>query len=592
MIIKNELDYSGLIAKLLQETLIALDVETEEFSSEKQYSFQLALDGIGVYASNSVKAFIPTKFLKPDFQQVLDKSEIIMHNAKFDLTILEKQGYEIENVKYHDTLIMSWLLNENRISHGLKELAKSVLKVQEVVEFKDVSPRPIKEDFGMFQSDYDGVYAEWLNELGKYCISDCKYTFKLFEKFKPRLEEQGIWNAYEKVELPMISVLMSMENRGIKLDKRYLIEIGDQMDQDIIQLQGEIWKEAGRQFDINSPKQLSEVLFKEKGYKLTDEFKTPTGVYSTNVNALNYLHRTYPNEILVQKILEYRELFKLQSTYIKGLLEKELNGCIHTSFKQHGTVTGRLSSSNPNLQQLPRRDDKYDIRKAFVPRAGYVFVISDLSQIELRVMAYLSQDPVMLDLFQKGSDIHQETADIIGCDRNVAKTVNFGISYGRSAFGMAKGLGISEKEAEKFINSYFSKFRRIKILIEQAKNTIKNKYAIQTILKRRRRFPDYAAARKAKNWKEISRIERQAINSIVQGSAADIIKVQMRNLYRRLKGFDAHILVQIHDELIVEVPKEKAEEVLKIVKHEMENAIKLKNVSIVAEPFISDMWKK
>jgi DNA polymerase I len=593
MIVKTKEQYKEVIEKLKEESIIAMDTETQEFSKERTHAFELDLDGVGVY-SPSVKAYIPVEYLDKTFQEVLDKPEIIFHNFKFDGVIIQKQGYDISKIKYHDTMIMSWLLNENRFSHGLKNLAESVLKVkkEKIVEFRDVNKRPVLEEYGLFPDEFEKDTKIWLKNLGMYCIDDCKYTYKLFHKFKPKMEKEDLWPVYEKVEMPIIKLLIDMEVRGIKINLKYLRRIGDAINQDVIELQAKIWTEAGREFDINSPKQLAEVLYKERELRLPEEFRTPTGAYSTNVKALEFLERNNPEDKLVGSLLKYRELFKLSSTYIKGLFERNKDGVIYASFKQHGTQTGRFSSSNPNLQQLPRRNDKYDIRKAFVAREGYTFVICDLSQIELRVIAYLSKDPIMMKAFQEGKDIHQETADKIKSSRTIAKTVNFGIAYGTSAYGMAKNLGISKQEAEKFIKEYFMQFKKLAILMVQAKNTLKRNYAIRTLFRRKRRFPKYAQARKDNDWKLIGHIERQSINSIVQGSAADLIKLQMRELAKVLPEYDAHMVVQIHDEVIVECPKEKAEEVLKVVKHTMEHAIELPGIPLVADGFISNYWKK
>lgn len=593
LIIKTKEAYTELIEKLIQEEYIAMDTETQEFDEENTHVFDLDLDGIGVY-TDGCKAYIPQKLLDKEWQKVLDGPNIIFHNAKFDLNILQKEGYNIDNLKYEDTMLMSWLVNENRSSHALKSLAQSVLKVKEenITKFGEVMKRPTKESLGLFHEMYDEEYEKWEKQLGLYCIDDCKYTYKLFKKWKTKLEQDEIWNAYRKIELPLVRVLMDMENRGICLDCDYLRDIGGKIEKDIIRYQAEIWQEAGKEFDVSSSKQLSEVLYNEKGYSLPDEYKTPTGAYSTNEAALKYLADKHSEDKLPSLILKYRDVFKLHTTYINGFLEKQRDGVIYGSFRQTGAKTGRLSSSNPNLQQLPRRDDEYNIRKAFKAREGYTFVIGDLSQIELRVMAFLAKDPNMISIFQKGGDIHAETANLMGVDRVVAKSLNFGVAYGATAYSIAKGLGISLEEGEDFVRNYFKKFEKVALFIVQAKNTINRKYAIQTISKRRRRFPLFAQARKNKDWAQVKRMQRQAVNAIIQGSAADIIKAQMRDVHKALKGHDAHLLVQIHDELIVECPIEKAEEVKKIVKDSMENAIILPGVPIITEPEISDEWKK
>jgi DNA polymerase-1 len=598
MIIKSQKQFEEVVEKILKEEYIAVDTETEEFSTIKTHAFHLGLDGVGVY-SKSVKAYLPYKLLNTPvnrvlFQEVLDSCRLIFHNAKFDLTVFQAHGWIIEKIQYEDTIIMAWLLNENRNSFRLKKLVESVLKVKKdkIVEFRSVKKRPIIEDYGMFTEDYPKDLETWEKQLGMYCIDDCKYTYKLFMKFKPKMEQEGLWRDYSKLELPLIKVIMDMENRGISIDMNYLDKIGEDIEQDIIHLQADIWKEAGKEFDINSPKQLSEVLYIDKKYSLTAEYLTKTGAKSTNIGALNYLKQAYPKDKLLDNLIKYREVFKLHSTYIKGLKERNQGGVIYASFRQIGTQTGRMSSSNPNLQQIPRRDDKYDIRKVFVPRQGYKFVICDLSQIELRVAAYLSKDPIMVKAFQSGKDIHQETADIMGVSRNISKTINFGVLFGTTGYGMSKNLGITVEEADKFISNYFNKFKKLSILIEQAKNTMKKNYAVWTLLKRKRRFPEYAKACKEKDWKAIGRMERQSINSIIQGSAADMIKVMMRNLHEVLPKYNSHLLVSIHDEVLVECPADKAKDVLEVVKHTMENAIKLGDVPVVAEGIIADCWKK
>lgn len=596
MIIKTQEQFDTFFYKIQDLEIFALDTETEKFTKEKDQPQDLKMDGFGIYGKD-VKGYISWEIIKdniPELQTIIDKVPVIFHNAKFDLKILKCHGFDVENIFYHDTMIMSWLLDENRYSHALKELAKTVLKVnkESVVKFGDVMERPVLEEYGLFPDEYYKDILIWEKQLGNYCIDDCKYTFKLFELFKTKMEEQDLWSVYTKLELPVIKVLMDMEMRGITMNTEYLKEIGGKMEKQLIQLQATIWKDVGREFKITSAKQLGVVLYTDRGYTLTDEFKTPKGAFSTNVHALNYLGREHPEDTLIQNILKYREISKLHSTYIVGLLAKQREGVIHPSFRQQGTVTGRLSCSNPNLQQIPRREDEYNIRKAFIPRKGYVFVICDLSQIELRVAAFLCKDPTLVRAFKEGKDVHQETADVMNVERVVAKTINFGVLYGRSPYGMAKQLGITTQKGEAFIKQYFTKFKRLEVLIQQAKNTMKKHGSVRTLLKRKRRFPDYAKAKRENDWREVAGMERQTLNAIVQGSAADIVKLQMRNMVKDLKKYDAHILVQIHDEVIVEVPEEHSEKVMEVVQFHMENAPNLGEIPLIAEPFISNCWKK
>ena len=437
-IIHTKEEYKAVIEKLITEKCLSLDCETTQFDEDNTHSFELDLEGVGLFSDN-IRVYIPVEFLDKEFQRVLDDKEVIFHNAKFDLVILQKQGYDLSKIKYQDTLIMSWLLNENRTAHRLKYLAEHVLKVkkEKIVEFRQVNKKPILDDYGMFPEEFTKDSENWLKKLGNYCIDDCKYTYKLYQKFKPELEKQGLMKVYEKIELPLIKVVMDMELRGIKIDLEYLKQVKEDLEQGLIKLQAGVWKEAGREFDINSSKQLSEILFKDKKFEVSEEHKTPKGSASTNEKALEFLGKKYPEEKLISLLLEYRELFKLHSTFVIGLLKKHKDGIIYAGFNQMGTKTARFSSNQPNLQQIPAVS-KYDIRKAFIARDSYTFIDYDMSQIELRLGAYFSKDPKMMKAFQEGKDIHQETADIVKCTRTFAKILNFAIFYGMSEYGLAQ----------------------------------------------------------------------------------------------------------------------------------------------------------
>ena len=593
MIVSSRIEYAEVLEKALLEPYLAIDIEGEEFiKNERDHAFELGLYGIGVYGKN-VAAYIPKKFLDPSFQEVLDRTTSVFHNAKFDMTMIEKEGYRVNDIKFHDTMILAYLMDENRMSFGLKQLTASVLKVKtKITKFKDIAKRPVPEDFAMFPADYQPAYDKWEHDMGTYCIEDCEHTFKLFEIFWPKMQlDAKLTNAYLNIEIPMVSVIRKMEQRGIAIDVDYLRKMGQEMFTELARIKGEIWKDAGREFDINSPKQLSQILFKEKGYTLPDDYKTPKGELSTNVKALEYLQE-HQKSTFADLILQFREIHKLYSTYVEGLLARHRNGVIHGSFMQTGTKTGRLSSSNPNLQQIPRRDDKFNIRNAFVARPGFTFVISDLSQIELRLLAFYSKDETLVRAYQEGKDIHQQTADLIGCERVVAKTVNFGIAYGRRAQGLARGLNMPLEQAQKFIDDYFRKFKKIATFIQNAENTVERQYQVRTLLGRYRRFPEYPAAARARNRGLMNRIKRQGVNAIIQGSAADIMKVMMRNISRRIEPMGCHLLVQVHDEIVVEVPLGMENEVAEIVKYEMENAVILPDVPIVTEPTIYHRYKK
>ena len=431
MIIKDKVSYDKFLEDILNssEEYLGIDTETEAFTKEKTRANDLALEGVGVYANKKLKAYILPQVLDANFQKILDNKKTIFHNAKFDLVILKKEGFNINLITYYDTLIMSWLCNENRFSNRLKDLAHSILKVKEekITRFADIEKKPDIEEFGLFGKDaFNEAVTKWINTIGSYCLKDCEYTKRLFLEFKPILEKEEIWKEYEELELPFLKVLLQMEERGIKIDSKYLSKIGEKLDNKIIEVSADIYKEVGREIDINSAKQLRDYLFKEKKYALPEQYRTPKGEFSTNVSALLYLKNEKIK--IASLILKHRELSKLNSTYIKGMLLDVKEGVIHTSFNQCGTVTGRLSSSSPNLQNIPRRDDEFNIRKAFIPRKGYKFICADYSQIELRLMAYFSKDERMLNIYKNEGDIHAETAKEIGCDRVVAKGINFGIN--------------------------------------------------------------------------------------------------------------------------------------------------------------------
>lgn len=592
MIIADKKQYTELMQNLVKETgVIAMDTEVSGFNPKNPDMNKVRLDGIGIYSENH-KAYISVELLGVDFEQLLQTKEIIFHNAKFDITVLEYHGFDISNLKFHDTMLMAWLSNENRHSFGLKQLAQSILKVKEdkITKYTDISKKPLQEQFQDSQ-DYQTALFNWVKEMGEYCIKDCEYTYKLFQHFKPKLEEDKLWYIYESLEIPFCEVLRNMENRGIMIDIPYLKKMNEAIDSKMIQIKAEIYKQVGRVIDINSPKQLREYFIDELKIDLPGEYKTPKGEVSMNVSAMQYIAEEL-NLDIAKQILAYREMTKLNSTYVKGMMEIAIENIVHTSFNQTSTVTGRISSSNPNLMNIPRRDDEFNIRQAFKAREGYTFIIADYSQIELRLMAWFSKDPEMQKIYQQNGDIHQKTADTLGCTRQIAKSLNFGLNYGRTAYGMAKGLGISSIEAQAFIDKYFQQYKGVAEFMEKCKQTIQTEYAVKTITKRKRRFPEYPAAKQKKDTTTMKRLERQATNARIQGSASDVIKIAMRNIFKKIKPMGGHILIQIHDELVIEVPKEKAEEMKEIVKYEMEHAVDLKTVPLVTEPHISEVWTK
>ncbi|MBC7321135.1 DNA polymerase I [bacterium] len=417
--------------------------------------------------------------------------------------------------------------------------------------------------------------------------------YKLGSILKEEVDKNDMSELYSRIELPLTRVLASMELKGVLIDVDYLQELSKVLEVSLSQIEREIYNLAGEVFNINSPKQLAYILFEK--LKLPPVKKTKTG-YSTDAEVLTQL--ATENEICV-KLLEFRELTKLKSTYVDALpkLINPYTGRLHTTFSQTSTSTGRLASSEPNLQNIPIRSEiGKEIRRAFIASKGYKLISADYSQIELRVLAHLSGDPLLIEAFENGVDIHSQTAvkilgikpeDVTPNLRRLAKTINFGIIYGMSDYGLSKELGIHKREAKEYIENYFNTYRVVKDFLESLKETAREKGYVTTIFNRRRYIPQI----KSNNKTERELGERLAINTPIQGSAADLIKLAMVNLYRvlREKNLPADILLQIHDELLVEVREDVVDEVAQIVKETMENAYPMR-VPITVDVKVGDNW--
>ena len=421
-------------------------------------------------------------------------------------------------------------------------------------------------------------------------------TAALVPVLREKLEERGLTNLYENIELPLTENLAEMEFNGITIDQPMLDEVTDEMKKKVSALEQQAWDQAGEEFNLNSPKQLGVLLFEKLGLPIIK--KTKTG-YSTDVSVLEALQGEHP---IIETLIAYRQLSKLLSTYLLGLhpLINPNTGRIHTHFNQMATVTGRLSSTEPNLQNIPTRTEVGKrMREMFVPGEGYDLLMScDYSQVELRVMASIAKDELLLDSFRHGQDVHARTAsEIFGVPldqvthymRSKAKTVNFGIIYGISDFGLAKQLGVSRSEAAQYIESYFARYTGVKAYMEREKQKARDLGYVETLFGRRRYLPDI----KAKNFNRRSFAERTAINTPIQGTAADIIKIAMLKVAKKLKeaGVKSRVLLQVHDELVLEVPKEEKDQVAEIVKTTMEQAVPLE-VPLVADVATGENWAK
>lgn len=592
MIIKSQEEYDKFITALLTSTeeLVAFDVETSPFDDKKNLKpWELELYGLGLYTP-TLQAYIPKKFLDIGFQAVIEAKELVGHHSKFDVQVLEANGYDFQDtLKLHDSLIAAWLCNENRQSYKLKDLALSILKVKEVTRYSDMTERPTEDT---------KEFTEWEEAMGTYCLADVNYTYRLYRVFEKKMKTDGLWKLYDEVERPLIKVVSDMERTGITVDVKYLEGLKVKLEEELEVLKTSIlatikkeMKGATDDFNVGSTKQLGEYLFKCKKYKMPEDYVTPGGKPSTNEAALKYLAETYKCEVATG-LLKFRELNKTLTGFVNSILEKNKGGVIHCNLRQNGTVTGRFSSSGINTQQIPREAGEFNIRAAFVPRPGYVFVDADYSQFELRIGAYLSGCKPMIEAFKKGKDLHQMTADAIGIDRSTAKTTNFSIFYGISGWGLSKRLGVSEEKADHIIGEFFKKFPEIRDYLDESARMLRTQYYVATELGRRRRFPEYIMAKKSGDFSTVGRCERQSGNARIQSANADFTKIAMVASARELKPLGARLLLTVHDELIIEVPEDRADEASKVLKNCMESACNLGEIPVIAQPRIMARWEK
>lgn len=504
-------------------------------------------------------------------------------NVKFDMAVLKQAGITLAGVEF-DSMIASYLLNPTARQHNLDSLAL------EHFGHKKIS---ITELIGTGKKQRSMAEVP-LAQIAAYACEDADFAWRLEEKLAPQLREAALWELFEMVEMPLISVLMQMELDGVSLDVPFLEEMSRQLSQQMESLMAEIYVQAGEEFNINSTQQLGRVLFDK--LKLRKVRRTKSG-YSTDVAVLEELAKEHP---LPRTILEYRQLAKLKSTYVDALpkLVHSRTGRVHTSFNQAVTATGRLSSSDPNLQNIPIRTEiGSQIRKAFIPvDENHVILDADYSQIELRIMAHLSGDACLCQAFLDGEDVHRRTAalvfkldpeEVTPEHRRRAKEVNFGIMYGMGAYGLSTRLDIPVEEAEAFIAAYFATYPGVHQYIVETLAQAHRQGYVTTVLNRRRYLPEINSDNR--RMREFA--ERTAINMPIQGSAADLIKVAMINISRALRasGLKTKMILQVHDELVFEVPKSELAEVRELVRQEMEQAITL-NVPIKVDIGVGRNW--
>lgn len=508
------------------------------------------------------------------FKPVFEDASIgkVAQNLKYDLAILQSYGVQI-NGKTFDTMIAHFLL-QPEMRHSMDVMSETYLHY---------SPVSITELIGKKGKEQLNMRDVPVETIAEYAAEDADVTWQLRNHFDPKLDKSAVRKLFEEVEMPLVKVLAEMEAEGINLDKKVLKDLSDVLATDISNVEKEIQTMGGRPFNISSPKQVGEILFDV--LKITDKpVKTKTGQYSTGEDILSKLENKHS---IVRRILDYRELVKLKNTYV-DVLPSMINpktGHIHTSFNQVVAVTGRLSSDNPNLQNIPIRTERgREIRKAFIPRSSdYLLLSADYSQIELRIIAELSEDPGMLEAFRSGEDIHASTAakvygvnlkDVTSDMRRNAKMVNFGIIYGISAFGLADRLNISRTEAKSIIDNYFRQYPLIKEYMDTNIQLAREKGYVETILGRRRYLRDINSG----NATVRGFAERNAINAPIQGSAADMIKIAMINIQNDLakKKMQSKMLLQVHDELVFDAHKSEVDELKQLVEVRMKTALTLK----------------
>lgn len=513
----------------------------------------------------------------------------IAHNAKYDYAILERYDVVVAPLGF-DTMIAEWLTDPGSKHLGLKDLAFHRLGVEMT---------PIKDLIGSGRDQK--TFAEVpVDDAAPYGAADADLTLRLAHALRPELEAKGQTELLDKLEMPLIPVLAAMEKAGVGIDVEFFKRMSAEMDDRLQQLEATIYEIAGEPFNVNSTQQLSDVLFLRLKLPHEGLRKTKSGHYSTAADVLSTLQEIDETGI-IDAIIEYREFGKLKSTYVDALpqMVNPKTGRIHTSYKQTGAVTGRLASSSPNLQNIPIRTEAgQQIRRGFVSRPGWRFLAADYSQVELRVLAHISQDKALLEAFRQDQDIHRTTAAAVyGIEvdqvsynqRRFAKAVNFGLIYGMGPYRLARDSELTLAEAENYIKAYFERFPGIDRYLEETREQARDLGYVETLLGRRRYFPIFKAGVRVNRGAE-ARADREAVNHPIQGTAADILKIAMIRLYNALKGtYQAQILLQVHDELVLEVPEPELKAVEQLVIETMSNAYPL-DVPLKVEASSGTNW--
>ena len=578
-----------LIDKLMQQKSVCFDTETTGLRALEvgligmSFSYEIRKGYYVSFPENQEE----TKTILEEFRPFFESEEIekIGHNLKYDLKVLSNYDMQVKGTLF-DTMIAHYLINPD-MRHNMDVLAETYLNYQ---------PVSITELIGKKGKNQLSMRDISIKEQTEYAVEDADVTLQLKNHFTKELETGNVTKLFNNVELPLVSVLTSMEIEGININTDFLKELSIALTDDINRLEKAIYSQAGEEFNIGSPKQLGVVLF--ENLKLIDKpKKTKTGQYATGEDVLSYLAKDHQ---IIRDILEYRQYNKLKSTYVDAL-PNEINPKtrrIHTEYAQAVAATGRLSSNNPNLQNIPIRTERgREVRKAFIPRSkDYVLLAADYSQIELRIIAALSEEETMMNAFKNGEDIHASTAakvfnipinEVTREQRSNAKTVNFGIIYGVSAFGLSNQTNLSRSEAKELIDTYYETYPKLKAYMSSQVDFARENGYVETVLNRRRYLKDI----NSRNAVVRGAAERNAVNAPIQGSAADIIKLAMINIHKKFEvaNFKSKMILQVHDELVFDAHKDELEIIKPIIKHEMEHAFSLK-VPLDVEIGLGNNW--
>ena len=587
--VESDLAMDLFLKQLTQQKSVCFDTETTDLNPLKAklvgiaFSWESHKGFFLPFPIEAHKKQILVDRLRPFFED--PKIEKIGQNLKYDIKVLKHHGLSVKGPLF-DTMIAHYLINPDR-RHNMTVLAETYL---------NYTPIPIEDLIGKKGKTQKSMREVALAELTEYAVEDADITFQLAQHFKSEMSDANTLSLFNTIEIPLIHVLASMETEGVNLDVQFLKQLSDELDKDINTLEQSIYDYAGEEFNIASPKQLGIILFEK--LKLVDKpKKTKTGQYSTAEDVLSYLAKDHQ---IIQNILEYRGLTKLKNTYVDALPNQvfQSSGHIHTEYMQTVAATGRLSSNNPNLQNIPIRTERgRQVRKAFVPRSNeFILLAADYSQIELRVIAALSNEETMIQAFKNGEDIHASTAskvfnipisEVTREQRSHAKTVNFGIIYGVSAFGLSNQTNLSRSESKALIDNYYETYPKLRRFIDQQIHFARENGYVKTVLDRRRYLKDI----NSRNAVVRGAAERNAVNAPIQGSAADIIKIAMINIHKCLSegGFQTKMLLQVHDELVFDVYKPELDRVKTLIKTEMESAYTM-TVPLEVEMDIGENW--